>query len=337
MKSPENIVLFSPGLKDNATIWGERIAVISESNSLRREFPDAEVHAFDIDDLSRIAAMRVDLLISYYTGPRPPWRCDDIAKSVEGVTILKVVNHGDLVDEFAKVPVDGYMTNSQRATEVLGRSRPAAYIPLAVDDEMGPVAPVARYQSDVVYLGSGGRGNKRAETTCHFLDPAKEFDFAIWGSNWDQEYWADFYRSDPAANDFHLFCRGQLPLGDIAKLYSSAKIVLNYHEVSQREWGMWNNRVFEALACGSLLITDDSVGIASEFEGGLVITEGGRQTAELIKHYLSFPDERRRIAETGRAMVQKRYRYSQWARAVRQFYERLAASRLAHDPKTART
>jgi hypothetical protein len=327
VKSPENIVLFSPGLKDDTMIWGEKIAVVSEDKYLRREFPGAQIHAFDIDDLDRIAAMRVDLLISYYTGPRPPWRCDDIAERVEGVTILKIVNHGDLIDEFASVPVDGYMTNSVRAAEVLRHSRPTAYIPLAVDDEMGPVAPVTRYRSDVVYLGSGGRGNKRAETTRRFLDPAKRFDFAIWGSYWDREYWADVYHSDPQANDFHRFCRGQLSLGEIAQLYSSAKIVLNYHEDSQREWGMWNNRVFEALACGSLLITDDSAGLASEFEGGLVITEGGEQTAELIKHYLSAPEERRRISEIGRARVQERYRYSQWARAVRQFYERLAAIR----------
>ncbi len=327
MKPPENIVLFSPGLRDNTAIWGEKIAVISERKYLQLEFPRAQIHAFDIDDLDRIAAMRVDLLISYYTGHRPPWRCDDIAKHVEGVTILKVGNHGDLIDEFARVPVDGYMTNSVRAAEVLGHSRPTAYIPLAVDDEMGPVAPVAHYRSDVVYLGSGGRGNKRAETTRHFLDPAKRFDFAIWGAYWDREYWADVYRSDPQANDFHRFYRGRLPLGDIARLYSSVKIVLNYHEDSQSKWGMWNNRVFEALACGSLLITDNPAGLASEFEGGVVITEGGEQTAKLIQHYLASPQERRRISEIGRARVQKRYRYSQWARAVRQFYERLAAIR----------
>ncbi len=95
----------------------------------------------------------------------------------------------------------------------------------------------------MVFLGSGGRGNKRPATTRHFLECAKRFDFAIWGNYWDRDYWAREYVANPSANDWYRFWRGPLPLGDIAALYSSAKIVLNFHEDSQREWGMWNNRV----------------------------------------------------------------------------------------------
>jgi hypothetical protein len=324
---PRTIVLFSPGLNDETAIWGEKIAVRSESRALQQEFPGAQVLAFDSSNLSAIAALDVDLLISYYTGPRPPWRVDEIAQSVSGITILKVVNHGDLIDEFARIGVDGFITNSPRAAEVLGRARPAAYVPLAVDDDFGPVEPVAHYRSDVVFLGSGGRGNKRPATTRHYLDPAKRYDFAIWGAYWDQEYWAPVYQENPGANDWYRFCRGPLPIDDIAKLYSSAKIVLNYHEDSQREWGMWNNRVFEALACGALLITDDAAGLGAEFAGGLITTAGGAETAGLIEHYLARPEERRRIGEAGRELTRRRYTYSRWARSVREFYERLVRAK----------
>jgi hypothetical protein len=325
-QTPRTIVLFSPGLNDDTTIWGEKIAVRSESRALRKEFPGAEVRTFDSSNLNEIAALEVDLLISYYTGPRPPWRVDEIAQFVSGITVLKVVNHGDLIDEFARIEVDGFITNSPRAAEVLGRARPAACVPLAVDDDFGPVEPVERYRSDVVFLGSGGRGNKKPTTTRHYLDPAKRYDFAIWGAYWHREYWADVYRQNPEANDWHRFCRGPLPIDDIAKLYSSAKIVLNYHEDSQREWGMWNNRVFEALASGALLITDDAAGLGAEFAGGIVTTSGGAETAALIDHYLARPEERRRIAEAGRELT-RRYTYSRWARSVREFYERLVRAR----------
>ncbi|MGH7897035.1 MAG: hypothetical protein ACREQQ_03735, partial [Candidatus Binatia bacterium] len=211
------IVLFSPGLQDTGPmVWGEKIAVRSEAKALEREFPGAHVLALDREDLAKIAAMRIDLLISYYTGPRPPWRVDDVAELVEGITILKVVNHGDLLEEFARIPVDGYITNSARAAALLGESRPAQYVPLAVDDEYGPVAPDDRYRADVVFLGSGGQGNKRPETTRHYLDPAKRFDFALWGSWWERDYWAPVYPSDPEANDWHRFWRGPLPIGHIA-------------------------------------------------------------------------------------------------------------------------
>ena len=87
-----------------------------------------------------------------------------LLNALKAFLLLKVMNSGDLIDEFASVPVDGFMTNSVRAAEVLRHSRPTAYIPLAVDDEMGPVAPVSRYRSDVVYMISGGRGDERTKT-----------------------------------------------------------------------------------------------------------------------------------------------------------------------------
>jgi hypothetical protein len=322
------IVLLSPGLTGTGPmIWGEKISVRSEAKALLGEFPGAEILTLERDDLPRVASMQVDLLISYYTGPEVPWRVDDIASHVDGVTILKVVNHGDLLDEFARIPVDGYITNSERAAAVLGRSRPAVYVPLAVEDDYGPVEPDDRYRADVVFLGSGGRGNKRPATTRHYLDPAKRFDFALWGSWWERDYWAPQYPHDPEANDWERFWRGPLPIDDIARLYSSAKIVLDYHEDSQREWGMWNNRVFEALGCGACLICDDAVGLREEFGEGIVITSGGEETARLIANYLERPEERRRIGQIGRRIVAEKYTYGRWGRAVRTLYERLRDQR----------
>ena len=174
-----------------------------------------------------------------------------------------------------------------------------------------------------MFLGSGGRGNKRPATTQHFLQAAKKFDFAIWGGDWSREYWEREYLANPAANDWHRFCRGQLPLDDIAALYSSAKIVLNFHEDSQRERGMWNNRTFEALGCGALMICDEAAGLREEFGDAIVFTAGGEETARLIAHYLERPQERHRIGNLGRAIVRERYTYSRWARAVRQLYDRI--------------
>jgi hypothetical protein len=331
--NPLRIVFLSPGLDDTGPIWGEKVVVRSQARHLARECPGAEVLTLDSRHLPEIAAMRVDLLISCYTGPSPPWRVDDIARHVNGVTILEVLNHGDLLDEFAGMAVDGFITNSARAAAYLGAYRPTAYAPLGVNDDWSAVDADARYRADVVYLGSGGRGNKRPATTRHYLDPAKRFDFALWGSYWDREYWAPVYADTPDANDWERFCRGPLPLNDIARLYSSARIVLNYHEDSQREWGMWNNRIFEALGCGALLISDDAAGLREEFGEGIVITPGGEETARLIEYYLDRPDERRRIGAIGRRIVLEKYTYRHWARTVRGLYDRIRASRYDENPR----
>jgi glycosyl transferase family 1 len=326
------IVLFSPGLRDEDIVWGERVLARSEQKSLEREFSGAQVLTLGREDLATLAGMDVDLLISTYTGPETPWRVDDIARHVGGITILKVVNHADRLDEFSRIPVDGFITNSRSAVAPLGRHRPAVYIPLAVDDGFDRVSPDPRYRADVVYLGSGGRGSKRPETTRRYLDGAKAFDFHLWGGCWDAAYWASAYRDDPRANTWHRYARGLLPLDDIAALYSSAKIVLGYHEDSQRASGMWNNRVFEALACGAFFICDDAEGLREEFGEGVEITEGSDDTARLISYYLPRAEDRRRRGEAGRRIVREKYTYGRWARQVRAFYERLRAERPLRRP-----
>ncbi len=250
-----------------------------------------------------------------------------MAQFTDGVTMLWVLNHPDLLDEFAAVAVDGLMTNSRRAATVLSASRPTIWCPLGVDREWRPVAPQSRFRAEAVYLGSGGRGNKNPATTHLYLDPAKRFDFAIWGSNWSRDYWAPVDGDDPARNDWHRYWRGPLPVGEEAALYASAGVALGFHEDGQREWGMWNNRVFEVLASGGLLISDEADGLAEELGDGLVFTAGGDQTAELIKRYRAAPDERRRIADLGRRLVMERYTYDHTAARMRDHYVELCERR----------
>jgi hypothetical protein len=327
-RAPVRIVLLSPGL-DEEMIWGETLVVRSAARRLAEVFPGATVLARGRNDLAEVTAFDPDLLISFYTGPSAPWRVDDVADRVGGITMLAVYNHGDLLDDFARVRVDGYITNSKPAVEVLGRARPTRWVPLAADDDFGPTPPDDRYRADVVYLGSGGRGNKRPATTRHYLEPAQCFDFALWGSWWQRDYWEPAYHDAPERNDWERCWRGKLPLDDVAPLYSSAKIVLNYHEDSQREWGMWNNRVFEVLACGALLISDDALGIREELGEGLVVTPGGEETARLIAYYLDRPAERQRIAAVGQRQVRERYGFRRWARQVAAFYDELRERRAA--------
>jgi glycosyltransferase involved in cell wall biosynthesis len=326
-RTAPTIVLLSPGLRDDVWVWGEKVVVLAQKKHLERAFPGACVLTCDREDLPALRHTHVDLLISYYTGPGPSWRADDVAEYVEGITLLYVVNRPDRLEEFGRICVDGFLTNSRRAAAVLGRTRPVRYLPLGVDEDLGPVTPDPWYRADVVFLGSGGRGHRNPETVRRYLDPAKAFRFDLWGGFWDRRYWDDVARDDPAPNDWHRYWRGPLPLADIPRLYSSAGIVLGFHEDGQREWGMWNNRVFEALACGAFLISDDAAGLREEFGEAVEITGGGEETARLIAHYLARPEERARRGALGRELVKAQYTYSRWARDVRAFYEELRDGR----------
>jgi spore maturation protein CgeB len=90
---------------------------------------------------------------------------------------------------------------------------------------------------------------------------------------------------------------------------------------------MWNNRVFEALGVGALMICDAPKGLREEFGDAIVYTSGGAETARIIAYYLEHPDERRRIGERAQRMVKKRYIYSRWARDVHALYDRIVHDR----------
>ena len=65
---------------------------------------------------------------------------------------------------------------------------------------------------------------------------------------------AETWRQAP--DDLRSAWHGVLPLGDIAKLYAGARVVLGTTDRKQQKLGMINNRVFEALSCGATLIQD---------------------------------------------------------------------------------
>jgi glycosyltransferase involved in cell wall biosynthesis len=328
------IALLSPGLLETA-IWGELVVVRALAAALRRRLPGAHVMLVDSTEAERLRRRRVDLVVSLCTGPRPPWRVDHVADLVDGVTILWVANHGDLLSEFATLPVDGFATNSRRALAVLERHRPSAWVPLGVDARVRRLRTPASEHADVVYLGSGGRGNKSPATNRRYLDPAKAFDLHLWGSWWSTEYWAPVYRDEPEANDWHRFWRGPLPDGRIARLYSAAGVVLGFHEDTQRELGMWNNRVFEALAVGAPFICDRADGLEEVFGEAILFTDGGEETADHIRRVLRDPVEARRRAEVGRSIVAERFTYDHAVAELLALAGRLAEER--GDPRLAAT
>jgi spore maturation protein CgeB/thioredoxin-like negative regulator of GroEL len=95
---------------------------------------------------------------------------------------------------------------------------------------------------------------------------------------------------------------------DMAQVYAKSKIVVNAcinHDV--------NMRVFEALASGALLITDDAEGLEELFVDGqhLVMYHKDDDLFDLVEYFLKHDEERERIAAAGKALVYKRHTYDQ--------------------------
>ena len=101
---------------------------------------------------------------------------------------------------------------------------------------------------------------------------------------------------------------GQVPHTEMCEAYSRARIVINCSLNNDL-----NMRVFEALSCGALLITDRLTANGQEelFQDRVHLVEyqSQKEALGLIGYYLSHEEERRAIAEAGNQEVIARHTY----------------------------
>jgi spore maturation protein CgeB len=112
---------------------------------------------------------------------------------------------------------------------------------------------------------------------------------------------------------FHLRAERRY-LEDMAQLYAQSRIVFN-NAIA----GDLNMRVFEAMASGSLLLTDPvpESGLDELFEAGRhFVYYEDENLVQTVRYYLDRPEERERIAREGQRHVLAHHTYLHRARAL---------------------
>lgn len=109
-------------------------------------------------------------------------------------------------------------------------------------------------------------------------------------------------------NEFPEHFIGNAYFDEMAEIYSQSKVLFNRSLKNDI-----NMRVFEAMSCGSMLITNNLIenGQKEMFENGvhLVTYNDEIDMVEKIKYYIEHEDERERIASNGMDLVQKNHTY----------------------------
>ncbi len=150
------------------------------------------------------------------------------------------------VFNFFKERFDGYLFPSEvlKGACGVGDISPAmvgaAVIPFATDPEVFTHQPDPRFTHPVCFVGNDIRGPEANEA---YLVPALKHGLVIYGGPY----------SDPRLQAVN---RGRASPADLPKIYSSSQVVLNVHIPIAAETGMVNMRVYEALACGGLVVSD---------------------------------------------------------------------------------
>ncbi|UTB33043.1 MAG: glycosyltransferase [Methanobacterium sp. ERen5] len=130
------------------------------------------------------------------------------------------------------------------------------------------------------------------------LDPDKlPYKFNLYGKNWELI---------PKFKPYH---RGFINYINIPKLYASTKIVIDDANSATKAYGSVNSRVYDALACGTLVLTNGKLGALEIFGEDLPVFETETQLNLLLNHYLEADDDRINLVEKLQKFVVENHTY----------------------------
>jgi hypothetical protein len=205
--------------------------------------------------------------------------------------VLWCISHPD---DLSPAECDGYdlvcVASTVFANTVRERTRtPVAVLEQATDpDVFYPPAGGGRARELVYVANSRGVGRRVVQD----LLPMTEHRLEVWGEGW---------AGTPAGK--HVIAE-HVPNRQLREVYGSARVVLADHWDDMREHGFVSNRIYDALACGTPVITDDVAGLRGRFPGAVHVYRTGSDLRETIRNVLSLkPEELVRSVERARRQV----------------------------------
>lgn len=176
--------------------------------------------------------------------------------------------------------------------------RKAICFPIAANAERfreeKPEESDEKYKCDVCFTGN--RFSER-EIEQELVPAELKYDIRIYGDGWD------------SVKSLAPYCKGHLPYEEIPKVYRGAKIALDDATASTKETGSVNSRVFDALAAGCLVLTNNEVGAKETFEGKLPVFRNRDELESLLKQYLEDEAARQAKVEELKAFVLAKHTY----------------------------
>jgi GT2 family glycosyltransferase/spore maturation protein CgeB len=202
-------------------------------------------------------------------------------------------------DELTGEECDGYdmvgVASPSFAMELSVRTAtPVVVLEQAADPRVMRPDPREELAHDLVYVANS---RNVLRPIARDLLPT-DHDLAIWGSNWSGLIDTSRVVSEHVPND------------ELRHVYSSAGIVLNDHWEDMREHGYISNRIYDALACGAFVISDEVPGLGERFGEAVACFGSSDELRELADRFLADPAERRRRGELGRELVLERHTFA---------------------------
>lgn len=231
---------------------------------------------------------------------------------VPGMTnILWIISHPEAIDpELLRAYDIVFCASDIIAERVRGLApgREVATLHQCTDPSVfAPDERVAR-DIDIAFVGNSRRVYRDAVR----FAVEEGFDVAIWGTRWEEFVDRRYIRGS------------SLGTHEVADVYRRSKVVLNDHWQDQRRDGLVNNRVFDVLACDTMVLSDANPGLA-ELLGGAVPTFADRAGfVDALRGLLGDPGRAAKAAALG-AEVRRAHTFAERAATIDAAIGRLRA------------
>lgn len=183
-------------------------------------------------------------------------------------------------------------------------SKVAAILPLATNPDLfRPRESVADRGADLLFVGNYW---KKPRTVLDVLPPlTKEIKVHLYGRGWEDV---------PSLAPIHL---GTLPYEELPQVYASARLVLDDTAGPTKPYGAVNSRVFDALAAGTLVVSDNPHGIRELFDDEFPVFEDAEELAGHVRALLADPQRARELVDRYRSDVLRYHTYTHRAKQIR--------------------
>ncbi len=277
--------------------------------------------SLDYDVLKKYREKGMILLtkIDFWTSPINKNRINEAPSMKDDKAALELIESGKLGDYY-------FSTSSQNDGRMKGFSAHTGVdfitIPLAADKISLIPQFDKKFESEIAFLGTNLP--QKREFFQEWLFPlAKNYNLKLYGQDWN---FVDKYIGIAAkvGQYFNIpvlksIQKPKLQLGDEAKIYSSANILVNLHEDYQRNFGGdCNERTFKIPLCGGFEISDDVAIIREYFVEGkeVIIAKNKEDWFKKIKYYSEHPEEAKKIAKAGQKRALRDHTYHNRAQQI---------------------
>jgi O-antigen biosynthesis protein len=203
--------------------------------------------------------------------------------------VLWLISHPETLSDAAAEAYDLVCVASEPFAATLREriATPVRVLEQAADPRTFFHDPDPAFAHELVFVGNS-RGVRR-KILDDLLPTAR--DLAVWGGGWEGTAAERYVHGEHVAND------------ELRKVYSSAAVVLCDHWPDMRASGFRSNRLYDALACDALVVSDRVAGLDDSLGDAVLTYDDPTELSPLLERLLQAPEERRRRTRGARERI----------------------------------